>query len=298
MAKGKHSAALFEVINSPRNLKRPDIAAESLRTPRWWFKGGQSPRASQAAQPASPPSFAEPETQLALLPTPARARVAAPIGSRSAVHLAFDPDQKEFTLRMRYTTALVGLFVFAVVIALAYVVGRHINHGPQIASAADGSHVSDLRTQPPQPDVTDIKRARPAHPIETPFQDTPRHVVSPAIKAHDKASQSLVPASAETSLPRVVGLNYLVIQSYPPQEEQTAKAALNFLNTNGIPCTLEKLPDYNPRQGWVCLTGTAGFSKIRSTDFETYVTHIKELGEKFPSSKFDHFDPHAYKWKG
>ena len=240
----------------------------------------------------------EPEPEPAAQSSPSRGRITASGGGRSAVHLDFDPDQKEFTLRMRYTTALVGLFVFAVVIALAYVVGRHISRGPQLASAANDSHVTELRNQSPQPDVTEVRRARPSRPIETPFQEPTRHVVSPGTKVHETPVHSLVPASAETALPRAIGLNYVVIQSYPPQEEKTAQAALNFLNSNGIPCTLEKIPEYNPRQGWVCLTGTAGFSKIRSTDFETYVAHIKELGEKFPSSKFDHFDPHAYKWRG
>ena len=108
---------------------------------------------------------------------------------------------------------------------------------------------------------------------------------------------SLVPASAETGMPRAIGLNYVIIQTYPPDETKTAEAARDFLTQHGMPCTLEKT-DYVHNANWVCLVGTAGFTRISSADFKTYTDNILKLGEKFPTTHFDKFKPAAYKWKG
>ena len=58
-------------------------------------------------------------------------------------------------------------------------------------------------------------------------------------------------------------MNYAIVQTYPPEEQQTAEAARDFLISNGIPCTLETT-DYvrNPR--WLCLVGTAAAAWLSS----------------------------------
>ena len=70
MAKGKHSAALFEVINSS---KRPGRVAQSLRTPMWWFKGRQTPTDARVAD-----TTAVAETEFA--PTPSAPVAVAAVG--------------------------------------------------------------------------------------------------------------------------------------------------------------------------------------------------------------------------
>jgi hypothetical protein len=297
MAKGKHSAALFEVIKN----SKPERAAQSLRTPKWWFKSRSA--APQTDPPE--PTFVEPEPEPVApapvaVPAAPRSATSRPMfsgsGRSSAVHLDFDKSRKEITLRLRYTTALVSAFGVCVLIGGAYVIGRHISRGPQSAQAAvaPASNVQQLMKQPPQANVTDINRSRSVARLQA-GQPTP--APRPAPRPTPFTPQSLVPASAETGLPRAIGLNYAIIQTYPPEEAQAAEAARDYLNKSGIPCTIEKT-DYVRNPNWVCLVGTAGFTKISSTDYKSYVDNIIRLGEKFPTSHFNQFKPAAYKWKG
>ena len=59
MAKGKHAAALFEVIHADRRFGKKTSPADSLSTPKWWFKGKGKARPSgtpTAAAAASMPA--------------------------------------------------------------------------------------------------------------------------------------------------------------------------------------------------------------------------------------------------
>jgi hypothetical protein len=302
MAKGKHSAALFEVINSS---KRPERVAQSLRTPMWWFKGRQTPIAARGADttvvadtefapaPSAPVAVAEPR-----MPAPRQA-VSHYGGSRSsAVHVDFNRDRQEITFRLRYTTAIVSAFGVLALVGMAYVVGRHISHGPQTASAAETVDSRPIVQQAPQPSVTEVPHSHPVHPVVDNSQQVHHDSSNTSSNTQRNVSTvSLVPASAETGMPRAIGLNYAIIQTYPPDETKSAEDARDFLTQHGIPCTLEKT-DYVRNDKWVCLVGTAGFAKISSGDFKTYADNIVKLGEKFPSSRFDKFKPQAYKWKG
>jgi hypothetical protein len=212
--------------------------------------------------------------------------------------LDFDRSRKEITLRLRYTTALVSAFGVCALIGSAYVIGRHINRGPQTASAASipAATVPQYVHQAPQAGVVDASRQRLLHPVTNTDTPQPKRSSEPgtATPTREMASSSLVPAGAETRLPRTIGLNYVIIQTYPNEESQTAQATCDFMTKNGIPCTLEKTEF---ARNWICLVGTAGFSRISSAEFKTYVDNIVRLGEKFPSSHFDHIRPAAYKWK-
>lgn len=300
MAKGKHSAALFEVIKGNSRGSSQSVT-QSLRTPNWWFK--TRPATSTPADVMPPRIEAEASAPLPAAPPaprpPARATGSIPYASRSsAVHLDFDRARKEITLRLRYTTALVSAFGVCAIVCSAYVIGRHLNQGPQTASAAPASSAAPLYArQAPQAGVATATRQQLLHPLanETP---QPRRTDTPVAPTRTTAPLSLVPASAETGMPRAIGLNYVIIQTYPGEEaDGAAKAACDFLNKNGIPCTLEKT-DYARNPNWICLVGTAGFAKISSNDYKTYVDNIIKLGDKFPSSRFDHFRPAAFKWKG
>ena len=302
MAKGKHSAALFEVINSG---KRPEAVAQSLRTPKWWFKGHQTP----SPAPAEPPAFRDPEPAPSapdptMAPRAGMSRSMPPAANSarsSTVHVDFDRGRQEVTLRLRYTTLLVSGFCLCVVIGGAYIIGRHLNRGPQaaVASTQESSGVPQYLRQAPQAGVTDVTRQRLVHNTantETPQARRPQPEPQ-ATAAPRPAVTSPVPASANTTMPRIIGLNYAIIQTYPEGELQAAQAACDFLNKNGIPCTLEKT-DYVKNPNWVCLVGTAGFTKISSGDYLTYVDHIIALADKFQTSRFNRFNPKPFKWRG
>lgn len=298
MAKGKHSTALFEVIHS---ANRPDRVAQSLRTPKWWFKG--RPAGSDTiTETHDAPSFSDPEAAPEPDPAPPReSRSSSRSNHRprsSAVHFEFDRQRQEITFRLRYTTALVGAFSVCVLLALAYVAGRHISHGPQSASAAEGPQIPRLREQAPQQGVADIShRQRPAPPHEANFPtDPPRRVIEQpaAPKTHEPAT--LIPAGVESRLPRTVGLNYIVIQTYPSDRRDAADQARDYFTKSGIPCTLVFID--SGRKEWVCLVGTAGFTRISSAEYRKYTEDIIFIGQNSKSAKFDSLKPYGYKWKG
>ncbi|HEY8751392.1 MAG TPA: hypothetical protein VIM11_25655, partial [Tepidisphaeraceae bacterium] len=164
MARGKHSTALFEVIHS---ANKPDRIAQSLRTPKWWFK--TRPKAVEAAS-ASVPEYREQERddpvqrevveEIAREPAPARTR-SSRIARSSAVGFGFDRVRQELTLKLRYTTALVTGFAVFAIIGLSYVVGRHLGAGPKTAGATEQASVKELLQQPVQPGVFAVTKPKP-----------------------------------------------------------------------------------------------------------------------------------------
>lgn len=299
MAKGKHSAALFEVIKAG-NSGRGDSVVQSLRTPKWWFKSRPaSPVSSEPSNSYAPPESSGATTAIIAPPRPSArpTSIGEGRGRSSAVHLDFDRTRKEITLRLRYTTALVSAFAVCALIGSAYVIGRHLDRGPQTASAGATTNqlLPQYARQLPQPGVADVSRQHLTRPQATnpaPLRTVADPPVTPS--PHESAPPSLVPASAETRLPRAIGLNYVIIQAYPDEERKTAEAICEFLSRNGIPCTIERT-DF--ARSWWSVVGTAGFTKISSADYRTYVDNIIALGAKFPSSHFDRIKPAAYKWK-
>ena len=131
MARNKHSTALFEVIHS---ANKPGRIAQSLRTPKWWFKSGnKSPTAmSQSATMDSASVYSEPEPVAAIesereaAPSPSRSRLRPFRGEgASRFRFGFDRGNQEVTFRLRYTTALVTGFAVFAIVGLSYVIGRH-----------------------------------------------------------------------------------------------------------------------------------------------------------------------------
>jgi len=296
MAKGKHSTALFEVIHS---ANRPERVAQSLRTPKWWFKG--RPAGSDTiTETHDAPSFADPEAAPEADPPPAR-QVRSSAGSNhrprsSAVHFEFDRERQELTLRLRYTTAIVGAFSVCVLLALAYVAGRHISHGPQSASAAEGPQIPRLREQPPQQGVTEITRHQRLAQVQHEANittDPPRRVIEQPAAPRTHEPATLIPAGVESRLPRTVGLNYVVIQTYPSDRRDAADQARDYFTKSGIPCNLVFMD--SGRKEWVCLVGTAGFTRISSSDYRKYTDDIILIGQNSKSAKFDQLKPYGYK---
>jgi hypothetical protein len=302
MAKGKHSTALFEVIHSARE---PGRVAQRLNTPKWWFKSrhrsgkttGETETTKRAAAVQHPEPAVEtrrPESRY----VEKRSRIEAEHDGRSsAVRVGFDRARKEFALRFQYTTALVGGFALLAVVGVAYVIGRHMTNGPQSASAAEQqTTVQQLMQQPANPEVTNVRQ-------RTQLAAAPQNSAAPKQTVLSNANTtptrtvvtSLVPASAVTDLPRTVRLNYVVIATYPVEEQPKAEAARAYFTKAGIPCTLEKC-GWAPRM--ISLTGTAGFAHVKDKDFASYNANIVKIAKTMKTSQFDKPSPGIYCWKG
>jgi hypothetical protein len=215
------------------------------------------------------------------------------------MHFTFDRERQEITLRLRYTTAIVSTFCVFVVVAMAYVLGRHISHGPQLASAADQPMTDQIRQQAPQKGVTDVPvRSRTRAPAVSPNmigEQSRRATETPTQRSQEAQPQQPAPTpGVEHGLPRSVNLNYIIIQSYP-KESKTAEKARDFLTKNGVPCTIESIPGYTLRD-WESVVGTDGFAHPSGPECKAYLQRVSQLSEKFGTNHFGRFDPHPKKW--
>src|ERR1700746_1918890 len=98
MAKGKNSAALFEVINSGKRT-----GAGLLRTPKWWFKGRPIGADAAPTSASKPPEVIEDQADEAT-----QVEAASTISLRtSRANLRVDRMRNEVTMRMRLGTIVV-----------------------------------------------------------------------------------------------------------------------------------------------------------------------------------------------
>ncbi len=297
MAKGKHSAALFEVIHSGKRTERS--AAGLLRTPKWWFKG----RARGTGLPSAAPAEFVPESSVRPAsasepPKAAEAEIrqeARPQrklgGGRMPFEFALDRDLHELTLKLRYTTAIVAGFAVFVVIALAYITGRHLGRGPQASYAGPTS--SQIRTGRVTPGALEVGRSsRPAAPsVEVPATPAGNDAVKPVTQTPPE------PAAVEGTNQRIIGMNYVIVQAYP--DRKVAEKAAEMLTRSSIPCTVEPAPGPQWHKEWAHVIGTTGFrSVLRNPQYDEYVAAIRTVGDKFAAgTRFNKFEPTAIKWK-
>lgn len=224
--------------------------------------------------------------------------------------LALDPTRQEVTLRFRYTTAIIAGFAVLVIVGLAYVSGRRSRQ----AAAAPGSSRSTEQIQ--QGDVfadvlqvgddrtTTIDTAvraddRPLPEVGSVKGPGPGAAQPPApAGAQRPAGKARVSAAFEVDMPRTIGLNYVIIQSYPKRED--ADAARQALESAGIPCTVERAPkgwSANPKL-WSVI-GTYGFPRIRKVkEYEAYLDSIMAVSAKHAGkNKYRKFEPAPCKWQ-
>jgi uncharacterized protein (UPF0371 family) len=90
-------------------------------------------------------------------------------------------------------------------------------------------------------------------------------------------------------------MHYVLIQSYG--DETTAREARDFLQKNGVACTIER-----GVKGWRMdfyqVIGLQGFARLRSAEYTEYRKNLRDLDAKFSSGpkSYKHFEPQAIKW--
>ncbi|MDB5358500.1 MAG: hypothetical protein JWN24_4953 [Phycisphaerales bacterium] len=322
MAKGKHAAALFEVIHGSRNIDTKGGSA--LRTPKWWFKGrpeaevpgpvetepatsGPSPSGNVApriaaveAMPAAPEIIQSAPSRREPAATSSRA-----VG-RSGGQVKFDGDRHEVTMRVRYTTAIVSGFAVLVALGLSYVVGRHMAGGPETASASGVTAPTNAVDEVPhvaiKPSVMEVHHPK----VQGPGTSHGMDPVKPHDPTHGTGTSAgtgagrnpppVPPAVPAADAPRVAGLNYVIAQSYP--DEKSAKEARDFLVKSGIGCTVVQGPADFTHESWFSVVGTRGFDHIHTPECDAYKKAILDANDRFAGTfKFKRFDPHMYRWK-
>jgi hypothetical protein len=160
---------------------------------------------------------------------------------------------------------------------------------------AAGLSTSELRLKPPQPDVLKVRE-----PVQSAAAAAPQRTAASAQPPPDvRATKiSITPEPAITAAApgpgRVINLNYILVQSY--SDKKMADDAADFLNKNGVPCTVEYgLP------GWshsYCVVGTDGYTGPSSPDFQAMQRRIETIAPNYaPAKSYRTFAPMAVKWK-
>ena len=274
MAKGKNAAALFEVIHSS---KKPGL----LRTPRWWFKGRPAGVNTPTASGESPESAPQSHEQYT--------SYEAPPSELPRAHLNLDRGRRQFTMRMNTSTALVGGFAVVVALGLAYVIGQHVAGGPKTASASDAT-TEQIRQQPAAPATLDV----PRHVKQTTIQKSASGTSVVAKRnetANPRTESGAAPATGNVynpephSIPigpRLIGKNYVLVQSYPPNKASEAQKLCDVLSNAGVPCSIEKVPGgyFNPDGQWVAVISRQGFTGKSDRDCKACLEAINEASRK------------------
>jgi hypothetical protein len=305
MAKGKHAAALFEVIHSNKRL---EPASASLNTPKWWFKGRPATPAPEVVVEPAEPRYSAPAPEPIHRSSPSLTTIHgdASRGGRGpavqGVHV--DAQRQQLNLKMRRSTAIVSGFALLVAVGIAYVMGRHVAGGPQSASAQQQDDVQTevIRKQRPLPGALDVQQRR-ATKTSVATGTIANNVVPPRTRVQQQPPATANILSPDTSEPAVdaappqrsFGLNYVLVQSWPADRAHTAQQACDYLKKYGILCTVEPAPAGFHR-GWVAVISTRGFDKISSAECQAYVAKIEKVGERFGKS-IDHFQPQLFKLK-
>jgi len=280
MAKRKKSTALFEVFPSTQ---------ASPRRSRWRFRapGWLGRRNGDLTAPAPEPRNDNSDSVDRMRIDEETSRP-----SRPAVRVSVDPDDQIIRLSLTYSTAAVTCFSVLVIVGLAYVMGRHSGRGPLPLLAERTTE--ELQADKPHAEVMEVSREpinAPITPDVTPIKPTTR----PQNWNDPRPPQTLVVDDQK----RTVGLNYVIVQSYP--DEKDAQAARDLLNKHGMLCTVEPAPANWSHSQWkmYSVIGIKGFDKIRnSPDFDRYVASISAVSNEFAGkSRFKRFEPVAYKWR-
>jgi hypothetical protein len=316
MARRKRGAALFDVIHHdarfPAKHAPPSGGASASGGLRAWLSSRRDGNRSLMDAPPVPMISHEP-------PRPSGPGIAQRIvqfirpliPSLPRFGFTLDEECGNVRFQLSYSAAIVAIVAFFLLVAMGYVIGRH---GAQHALPALAEQTTDeLRAGPAHPDVLDVSpqgddslASSTTSPEATPAGSSNQTAIASATAI--TASGALKPAvhtdpSAPSPLPasldgnRTVGLNYVIVQSYPPAEKELAREACDLLNRNGVLCTVETGISYAPK--WSVVIGVVGFPRVTdSPQYDSYIARIEQIGKDFgKSSHFKQFEPRPYKWK-
>jgi hypothetical protein len=288
MTKRKKPTALFEVFQHAQSSSN-GRSGWKLRAPSW-LTGRKSETAGGLGLAPEPDPTTSVDRFAAMQIDDDEP--AAP--SRPSVRVSVDSSEQTIKLVLSYGSAAVAAFSLMVVLALTFVLGKHSVKEP-LPLLADRT-TEEVRRDAPRREVLNVA-AEPAIVPEV-VTTKPLSKSAPQIKWNDP---SRAPATfVADDVERMIGLNYVIIQSYPDKKD--ADAARELLCKREILCTVEPTPANwfsNNGQTWYSVIGIKGFSKIRDSDeFKRYIASIMQVSDEFAGkSRFKRFEPTPYKWR-
>ncbi|MDB5324463.1 MAG: hypothetical protein JWM57_32 [Phycisphaerales bacterium] len=222
-------------------------------------------------------------------PSYGRTSISSPFGLDTDVD---EPGPRQFAIQLNYTSAAIAGFALLVAIAVAVI----------ISTAGKKDEKVTVAKNPVRPDVLIVQK-NPQNPSNiTPIAPS-NTVVDDGLASMTAGGESIgldgigKPIPVPTNVKRVVGYQYLVLLSFPREED--AKELVKYLAQNGVPATAEKaLPDY--AKSWTSVVTTRGFERTKNnTAFNNYSDALKALLQKYAGeSKFRKtFKIDVYTWR-
>jgi hypothetical protein len=266
-----------------------DVDPADLRSPR------PRKRVTPEFDDVPPPAPRVPKPRKSAGPKPSAYRV----DSDSAV--AVDREAGEVRFRLSYGGAIFAAAILLVLVVIAYLAGRQWSPGTEAIAdgTAAGRSTSDGATSTVTPANGDASGMMAAVSTTAPTAAaTPPSPPTLVTSQVPTAAPVVVQPSATPPEPvaRQAGLLYAVVQSYPDRE--TADRAGDFLNRNGVPCTV--IPGLNgfALRDWFSVVGLQGFPRgDHAAALQNYLRQLTALGPKFSSKVYNQFQPQLYTWR-
>ena len=211
--------------------------------------------------------------------------------------VAVDRGAKEVRFRLSYGGLISLAFIFLLVVALAVLVGSRFMSPAANESADDGKKPSD-------PMMLATTKTNTPVPAASPPQAMPASVRSDVLKVNRHPAKPVTPfpaiipeaqpVKAPITTNREVGTTYIVMQTW--DDKQIAQKACDYLNKNGISCSLVRgLDGWAPRD-WYSVVGLQPFATKDATLGE-YQKAVTALGIKFSNKAYNRFEPKPYVWQ-
>ena len=275
MAKGKRSVALFDVLSKDKRYaqKSPTFPTTSKYT--------LKPNPKTPSGPTGDDDFSE--------NTPRTAKPAGP-----PISALIRQQWEKLSARIQPTLLPIKQWIIrqnavlagaATAFALIGIVALVRHHSHSAAANHDLAMLDRIRSQPANPSVLQIASNNTNRPAAE----------TAPIPTDDARTAGDTHAPDPANPTRQINLNYVLIQSYPTPK--LAQQACDFLNQNGIPCTIERNVR-NWSSSYYLVIGLKGFPRARGPEYEAYRDQILDLNAKFAPSvhNFKRFEPMAIKW--
>jgi hypothetical protein len=289
----RSSAARAEVMRSlhpsmlPHEPQHPQSTATSTCSPEAELRARFADSADVAHEVAVFSADEPEETDMGESPTfHPRPATSASGSEYCAGGFRIDPVRQEVTFRLSYTTAALIAFIGLVLMGLAFVVGKHLAE-----RSGDDPAIQAIRTGQADPGVLNLDHTESPGVTARPAGSDASNSPAPQAQPHAAAASSDA-AVATGPVKRTIGLDYLVVQSYPTQK--SAQDAADMLTENGVPCTVEHGLRWAPN--WYSVVTVAGYPP-HSDEGDTLVESIRKAAAD--QAKLGHrwrFEPQGYQW--